>query len=137
MIKILVVTHGSLAQAFKESLAMFFGSLSNEVETIGLYPTESPEELKQTISTKIDEVDNGDGVFIFVDMFAGSPFNMAALAIDDLKEIHQLQCLTGVNMPLLMEAISCCNSMNMEQLTEHLTSIAADSIVNLRLALDI
>ena len=47
MIKILIVTHGPLAQALKESSAMFFGSMSNDVETIGLYPTDNPEDLKE------------------------------------------------------------------------------------------
>ena len=49
MIKILIVTHGPLAQALKESSAMFFGSMSNDVETIGLYPTDNPEDLKEAI----------------------------------------------------------------------------------------
>lgn len=137
MIKLMIVTHGPLADALKESSAMFFGSMSNDVETIGLYPTENPEELKEKICEKVESLDDGDGVMIFVDIFAGSPFNMTALAIDELKGAHKLQCFTGVNMPFLMEALSSCQSMKMEELTKHLTSIAKDTIVDLRLALDI
>ena len=130
MIKILIVTHGPLAQALKESSAMFFGSMSNDVETIGLYPTDNPEDL-------VEAIDTGDGVLVLVDIFAGSPFNMTALAIDELKEAHKLQCYTGVNMPFLMEALSSCNSMELDQLTTHLADIGRDTIVNLRKALDI
>lgn len=74
---------------------------------------------------------------VFVDIFAGSPFNMTAVAIDELKEAHKLQCYTGVNMPFLMEALSSCNSMALDQLSAHLGDIAKDTIVNLRKALDI
>ena len=60
MIKILIVTHGPLAQALKESSAMFFGSMSNDVETIGLYPTDNPEDLKEAICEKVEAIDTGD-----------------------------------------------------------------------------
>ena len=137
MIKILIVTHGPLAQALTESSAMFFGSMSNDVETIGLYPTDNPEDLKEAICEKVEAIDTGDGVLVLVDIFAGSPFNMTALAIDELKEAHKLQCYTGVNMPFLMEALSSCNSMELDQLTTHLADIGRDTIVNLRKALEI
>lgn len=116
---------------------MFFGSMSNDVETIGLYPTDNPEDLKEAICERVEAIDTGDGVMVFVDIFAGSPFNMTAVAIDELKEAHKLQCYTGVNMPFLMEALSSCNSMELDQLSAHLGDIAKDTIVNLRKALDI
>lgn len=137
MIKILIVTHGPLAQALKESSAMFFGSMSNDVETIGLYPNDNPEDLKEAICEHVERIDTGDGVLVFVDIFAGSPFNMTALAIDELKQAHKIQCFTGVNMPFLMEAMSSCGTMDMDQLTAHLAAVAKDTIVNLRIALDI
>ena len=37
MIKILIVTHGPLAQALKESSAMFFGSMSNETSQFSFF----------------------------------------------------------------------------------------------------
>ena len=50
MVHILIVTHGPLAQALKESSAMFFGSATDDLETLGLFPTDSPEALKDKIS---------------------------------------------------------------------------------------
>lgn len=137
MIKLMIVTHGPLADALKESSAMFFGSMSKEVETIGLYPTDNPEELKEKICEKVESMDDGDGIMVFVDIFAGSPFNMTAVAIDELKEAHKIQCYTGINMPFLMEALSSCHTMSLEELTKHLSEIAKDTIVDLRLALDV
>lgn len=137
MVKIMIVTHGPLAQAMKDSSAMFFGSMADSLTTLGLFPTDSPEALKDRITDKVKEIDDGDGVLIFVDIFAGSPFNMSAMAIDELKDSHKIQCFTGVNMPILMEAISMCESMTLEELHADIVTVAQESIVDLRKSLEI
>ena len=137
MIRILIVTHGELASALKTSSKMFFGEMSDTLETIGLFPTDSPHSLQVKIKEKINEIDDGSGILIFVDIFAGSPFNNVAIVLDELKEDHKLQCFTGVNMPLLMEALASCQTMDIESLTDHLEKVSKDTIVNLRKALDI
>lgn len=137
MIQILIVTHGELASALKTSSKMFFGEMSDTLETIGLFPTDSPDSLQVKIKEKINEIDDGSGILIFVDIFAGSPFNNVAIVLDELKEDHKLQCFTGVNMPLLMEALASCQTMDIESLTDHLEKVSKDTIVNLRKALDI
>ncbi len=137
MVNILIVTHGPLAQALKESSAMFFGDAAENLATLGLFPSDSPDELMEKIIDKVNEIDDGDGVLIFVDIFAGSPFNMSAMAIDTLKETHQVACFTGVNMPILMEALGSCQIMSLEELKADIVETAKDSIVDLRKALDI
>lgn len=137
MSKILIVTHGPLAEGLKESSRMFFGSMSDTLETIGLFPEESPEVLKEKIVEIVKKIDDGSGVLIFVDIFAGSPFNMTALAIDELKTEHKIECYTGVNLPLLMEALTSCTSMELDELKLHLASVAKNTITDLRIALDI
>ena len=49
MIRILVVTHGQLAQGLKESARMFFGDMVDDLNTIGLFPGDSPEALQEEI----------------------------------------------------------------------------------------
>ena len=137
MVNMLIVTHGPLAGAFKESARMFFGDTVDKLETIGLFPSESPEELQQKIEDKVTQIDSGDGVIIFVDIFAGSPFNMTALAVDSLKEKHKIESFTGVNMPVLMETLASCETMSIEELITHILDISKDSIVDLRDSLEI
>ena len=137
MVHILIVTHGPLAQALKESSAMFFGAMADDLTTLGLFPTDGPEELKDRIAEAVNKIDDGDGVMIFVDIFGGSPFNMAALAIDELKNNHKIQCFTGVNMPLLMEALTNCETMSLDELKADIEQEAKESIVDLRKAMEI
>ncbi|MEG0034673.1 MAG: PTS mannose transporter subunit IIA [Bacilli bacterium] len=137
MIKLMIVTHSVLAEGFKESSKLFFGDKADEITAIGLFPSDSPEILEQKIVENIKLIDDGDGVMIFVDIFAGSPFNMVALAIDEVSVKHKIQCFTGINLPLLMEALGSCESMKLDELTKHLNEVSSETIVNLREALDI
>ena len=116
---------------------MFFGAMADDLTTLGLFPTDGPEELKDRIAEAVNKVDDGDGVMIFVDIFGGSPFNMAALAIDELKNDHKIQCFTGVNMPLLMEALTNCETMSLDELKADIEQVAKESIVDLRKAMEI
>ena len=137
MIKILIVTHGPLAGALRESAAMFFGDQADDICTIGLFPTENPEDLKDKICSEIKNKDDGDGFLIFIDIFGGLPFNMAALAVEELKENHKIECFTGVNMPVLMEALTERESMTIEELTAYLEETSQGTVANLRKSLDI
>lgn len=137
MVKLLIVTHGPLAGALRESSKMFFGEAGEVIEAVELFPTDSPEALKEKIEEKIREIDDGSGVLIFVDIFAGTTFNMVALSIEEMKETHKLESYSGVNMPLLIEVLPNCSVSTLEQLKDDVASIAPDTIVNLRTALDI
>jgi PTS system mannose-specific IIA component len=136
MVKLMIVTHGPMADAMKESAAMFFGDV-NDIETIGLFPNDSLEELQNKINNAIKRIDDGDGSLIFVDIFGGSPFNAAALTLSELKESYKLQCIAGVNMPLLMEAFSMRSFMTLDELVSHLESVAESTISNVRTKLDL
>ena len=80
MIQILIVTHGPLAEALKVSAGMFFPQAS-VIATLSLNPQDNPLELKDRIVAEVRKVNEGDGVLIFVDLFAGTPCNMTALAL--------------------------------------------------------
>lgn len=135
MIKLIIVTHGPLADAFKESGAMFFGNQVDQVATIGLLPTKSPEVLEKEIKAAVVQSGTKE-CLIFVDILAGTPFNVVALMIEELKEYH-IECFAGVNMPIVMEALASKESMNVAELTEHIGEISAATIVNLRQTLEI
>lgn len=135
MTKLLIITHGPLAEAFKESAEMFFGDTANQITAIGLYPTKNPDELKTEIEAAIEEVE--DDYLFFVDIFAGTPFNMVAMAIEEIKETKNLECFTGINMPLLMEALASKEAMNLAELVEHIEETAPTTIVNMRKTLEL
>jgi len=137
MVKVLIVTHGPLASAMKESAKMFCGDAADGIGTVELFPSDSPETLKEELKKSIQTMDDGSGVLIFVDIFAGTTYNMAAVAIEELKQAHKLECFTGVNMPLLIEVLPNCPVGTLEELKDSVAEIARDTIIDLRSTLDI
>ncbi len=136
MVNILLATHGPLAEGFKESLRMFFGDSADMLSVLGLYPNESPETYKDKIQKIIKIKDDGDGVLVFTDIPNATPYNMVAVSISEMEN-HKIQCIAGVNMPLIMEAMASAYSGTIEEIVKRLQTIAPSTIVNLRENLDI
>ena len=129
MVRLMIVSHGPLAGAMLESARMFFGDEVDRVSAVGLNPEDAPDTLQAAIVEEIERNDDGDGVLLFVDMFAGTPFNTAAVVIEELKESHRIVCLTGVNLPLLMEAMVDLSQMSLDELAAKLEEKAPSTFI--------
>lgn len=135
MTKIILVTHGPLAESFKEAARMFFGDKCDELNAVGLFPGQSPEDLQKKLQDIIDENKQEDYLFL-VDMFGGTPFNVVCLLIDANKDLN-IQGLAGVNMPILMEVLSNCDTQSSKELIENINNISTDTISDIRQKLNI
>ncbi|MFR5526637.1 MAG: PTS sugar transporter subunit IIA, partial [[Clostridium] innocuum] len=105
MVAVLLVTHGDLAQALLSSAALIMGE-APLIESHGLYHGDSVDNLKDTIKeavVRLSECSQGDGVLILTDLFGGSPSNAAARAMHELQDSVRCECITGVNLPILLE----------------------------------
>lgn len=134
MTKIIIVTHGPLAGSMKESAKMFFGDMAEEIIAIEYQPDKSLDSLKKEIVMNIEETSQ---YLIFVDIFAGTPFNVVALMMEEQDDASDIECFTGVNMPLLMETMASKNSMTFPELVSHIETAANGTIVNLKKALEL
>jgi len=107
LVSILIVTHGEMAQGMLSSMRMIAGD-QKQVGTVALEEAYSPEYLKELLQAAINELDDGDGVLIMVDLFGATPFNASMQLY--LQSDHQIEIITGVNLPMLIEtAISRAN----------------------------
>lgn len=93
-------------------------------------------ELKDRIVAKVREIEEGEGVLMFVDLFAGTPCNMTALALAELSDIP-IQCFTGVNLPLVMEALSSLSQGDLNSIIAHLSEVAPETMLDLRKKLEL
>ena len=60
----------------------------------------SPDTLQNEFEKAIKECEEGDGVLILLDLFGGTPSNVAGrLAYEN----DQLELVTGTNLPMLLE----------------------------------
>ena len=97
--KVLIITHGLFGIELKKSAEMIMGEQEN-VEALGLIPGQSVDELLEIV--KKNEADGFHPV-VMVDLMGGSPSNVALMTC--LKEVD-CDVLVGVNMPMLIAAIS-------------------------------
>lgn len=108
MIGILIVTHGDFAKGLKNAVELIAGR-QELFEVIGLYHGDSIEKFYDNVSKKIDELEQGNGVLVFVDILGGSPSNTV---LKLLKE-KNIKAITGVNMPMVCHAV-CSRLSNVD-----------------------
>lgn len=101
MIGIIVSTHGNFCNEIVNSAKMFCGEINN-IECVAFQPGESVTELHGKYDQAIDKLNTADGLLVFVDLFNGSPFNVA---LEKAFSNNKIQVVTGVNMPMLVETI--------------------------------
>jgi PTS system mannose-specific IIA component len=93
---IVVITHGNLGQTLLETCRMITGDMSG-VRSVSIDSSDDVELVRGKISTAIGEVKGPEGVILLVDMFGGTPSNIA-LSFLTGKDV---EVVTGVNLPML------------------------------------
>lgn len=114
MIGVVIVTHYRLAEEFLQALRLIVSEVDH-VRAIGLDPTAmSPEEMRAQIDKTLREVDRGSGVLVLVDMFGGTPSNLALAFLEPEK----VEVVTGVNLPMLVKVSRQPEDASLHELAE-------------------
>lgn len=132
MTNILIVTHGTLANALVQTSELIVGSSSN-IYTHSLNLGDDPEEFSNSVGKSIEELSENDNLLIFTDLFGGTPSNSVMTKLFKLNFPNNIANFTGVNLPLLLEAIPMSNySSDFDELINHLDSILSLTMRNVR-----
>ncbi|ADL08634.1 PTS sugar transporter subunit IIA [Thermosediminibacter oceani] len=118
MIGILIVSHGNLGKELLKSAELIVGNQERTM-ALGLFPGDNIEEFKNNILETIKMLDEGDGVLIFIDFYGGSPSNVTIIGSRDLEDNLKVEYITGVNMPMIIEALTMRKNYNLSMLKEH------------------
>ncbi|NLG95533.1 MAG: PTS sugar transporter subunit IIA [Acetomicrobium flavidum] len=125
MVGMLIVTHGRLGEGLLDAMQMIAGP-QERVEVISLKEGDSIDELKDKILNAVKTLDDGSGVLVFVDMFGASPSNAAAYLLNENVEV-----ITGVNLPMLLEIVSFRESSSLQELGANAMTAGVESVKNL------
>jgi len=125
MVGMLIVTHGRLGEGLLDAMQMIAGP-QERVEVISLKEGDSIDELKDKILNAVKTLDDGSGVLVFVDMFGASPSNAAAYLLNENVEV-----ITGVNLPMLLEIVSFRESSSLQELSANAMTAGVESVKNL------
>lgn len=127
MIGIVILGHADYPSGLKSAIELLVGNPEN-FEALGLCQGESPDDYKSKISLLIDQVDDGDGVLVLVDLFGGTPSNTIAQIVSLNKNI---QAITGANLPMAIHAIFSRDEMTNKELAAEVKDIGGSSVVNI------
>jgi len=125
MVGMLIVTHGRLGEGLLDAMQMIAGP-QEKVDFVSLKEVDSIDELKERILSAVKMLDDGSGVLVFVDMFGASPSNAAAYLLNENVEV-----ITGVNLPMLLEIVSFRESSSLQELSANAMTAGVESIKNL------
>ena len=125
MYKIIIATHGPLADAFKETLKMFTSDIS-DIYSVGLTEL-GVEDFKERLNAVVKECYEEDKeILVLADLFGGTPFNTAMVEVKGKYE--NVEVISGINLPLLIESALLRNG-ELKDLLDGLKSSAQDAIM--------
>jgi len=124
MIGILIVTHNRLGEALVESAEFIIGGRPKAVASVSIDLNQSAETLRKKIADGIKNVDKKAGVLILTDMFGGTPSNLSYSFLEE----GRVEVLSGVNLPILIQAVNGREKMDLAKLGISLEKFGKKSI---------
>ena len=116
--RIVVASHGELAAGLVATARLITGG-ADGVQPLALGEDEAPEAFGARLRAAVDD---GRPTLVLTDLRGGSPHNVASA-----MERDTLRCLSGVNLALLLEAMTGTAPLS-DELLERLAAAGRDGI---------
>lgn len=110
MIGLVLVTHGKLAEEFRNALEHVVGP-QQCLETVSIGPEDDMDQRRMDIIEAVSKAEDGQGVIILTDMFGGTPSNLSISVMDG----GRIEVIAGVNLPMLIKLASIRTDGDMEK----------------------
>jgi PTS system mannose-specific IIA component len=102
MIGILVVSHEPLGTALIHCTRHIFGRMPAQLAALDVIPDEDPDAALGAARELLARINDGTGAIVLTDLFGATPARIAAR----LAEPHRIVVIAGVNLPLLVKALT-------------------------------
>jgi len=99
---ILLICHNDIGAQLIETATDMLERLPTRLEHIDVRQDDDPIDLLNAARRRVAEIDSGAGVLVMTDMYGSTPSNIA----HRLRDQHQVQVLSGVNLPMLVRALN-------------------------------
>ncbi|MDD3016721.1 MAG: mannose/fructose/sorbose PTS transporter subunit IIA [Lactococcus chungangensis] len=124
MTQVLLVAHGELAPAMKNSVEMIFGEVPF-FTAISFYK----EEGLEAISTKIEQaiITTDEPIFIFADLFCGTPYN-ASCAVAMKYPNREIEIVSGMSLPLVLEVVTTVQTVCLRDMADLVMTFSNETV---------
>jgi len=125
VIGIVIVGHNRLSSALLTA-AKEIMKVKSGVMPMSYSRKERYKDFTERLRNAIEEVSDGDGVLVLTDMYGDTPTNAVLPLIKEMP----IEVVTGVNLPMLLEALTHREEMTLSELAEKVESRSRQCIVN-------
>jgi PTS system ascorbate-specific IIA component len=127
MIGILIVSHGAFGESLIHSASHVLGKRPLYLRQVGVTVHDDPDEILPVAKDLIRFLDQGRGVLVMSDIYGATPSNIAAR----LLEPGRVEGIAGVNLPMLIKALTHREEAALEDLLGKTLAGAAEGIVRM------
>lgn len=109
MNQILLIAHAPLAQALKQCALHVFPDCDDRVFALDVQPDAAPEDTLASARAVLRGADLSRDTLVLTDVFGATPCNVVRRLIERVTETGsqaQVKALAGVNLPMLLRAVS-------------------------------
>ena len=126
MVKIILVTHGHLAQQMLETAGQIIGKPSDDgFATFAVTTAASVEKEAAKLHELLQSCE--DGALILTDIFGGSATNISLTASKDLPKCY---VITGLNLSMLLTAMNNRKKLSSKELAEKIEADGKRVVIN-------
>jgi mannose PTS system EIIA component len=125
MIGILVISHEPLGTAFISCTRHVFGRLPPQLAALDVIPDEDTTLAVAAARQLMARINDGSGVLVLTDIFGATPSRIAA----QLAEPYRCVVIAGVNLPMLLKAITYRRGRDLEEVADLVMPAAQEAIV--------
>lgn len=118
MTGVIIAAHLRLAEELLSAARIITGSQLENFRTVSINIDDNPDQVREKLLAAVKEVKTADGTVILVDMFGGTPSNLSL----SLLSRGTIEIITGVNLPMIIEAASSSRTANLAELIGLLTA---------------
>ena len=105
MVGILLITHNGLGGSLVDCVQHVLGSVPSNIKVLSVLADDDPQGKEDEGRALIKQLNTGDGVLVLTDLFGATPSNIARR----LYLPGEVEGVTGVNLPMLLRAVSYSN----------------------------
>jgi len=124
MVGVIIVAHLQLADELLKAAEIIYSSKLDNFKAVSINLNDDPDQAREKVLAAVKSMDTGDGVLILVDMFGGTPSNLSLSLLDKGKT----EIVTGVNLPMIVEAASNSKKLPLNKLVNILMSSGQEGI---------
>ena len=127
MIGILIVSHGAFGESLIHSASHVLGRRPLYLRQLGVTVHDDPDAILPVAVDLIRFLDQGQGVIILTDLFGGTPSNLAI----SLMKSENIEVIAGVNLPMLIRALTYREEATLADLLEKAISGANEGVLRM------